>query len=147
MPPIWDTLIRPGQQVAQSTSLFTQYPSGSPHTSPAYHDPRYGLRSWSKRSYVDPRTVSAMMGDGACDPTWKSYLGIPVGILMAAFSSAMIIEVADHLSDGGRRLGYRWTDKRPMQEWIGWVSMIAGVYGGYKVGQMVYRGGKDCQEA
>jgi hypothetical protein len=63
MPPIWDTLTRPGQPVAQSTSLFTQYPSGPPHTSPAYHDPRYHLRSWSRRSYTDPRLVASMMGE------------------------------------------------------------------------------------
>lgn len=63
MPPIWDTLTRPGQPVAQSTRLFTQYPSGPPHTSPAYFDPRYGLRSWSRRSYTDPRFVASMMGE------------------------------------------------------------------------------------
>ena len=147
MPPIWDTLTRPGQPVAQSTQLFTQYPSGPPHTSPAYFDPRYGLRSRSQRSYVDPRLVSAMMGDGGCEATWKSYLGIPIGILAGIFAQLMTIEAADYLSDGGRRLGYRWTDQRPMQEWIAWLSMIVGGYGGYKVGQLVYRGGKDCKEA
>jgi len=61
--PIWDTLTRPGQPVAQSTQLFTRYPSGPPYTSPVYFDPRYGLRSWSRRSYTNPRLVASMMGE------------------------------------------------------------------------------------